>query len=171
MTREQLEHIIRAAAAITGEDELVIIGSQAVLGTCAEPDKVLAASFEADLFSLKDPHAADLIDGSIGERSTFHQTFGVYGHGVGVETAILPEGWRERLVRLSTPGTRGATGLCLEVHDLAVSKLAAGREKDIEYVQVLVATGLARRDVIAARISTIQEPHRSLSKQRLGRLN
>src|SRR5438105_1460416 len=32
MQRHQLEHIIRAAAGVTGAEELVIIGSQAVLG-------------------------------------------------------------------------------------------------------------------------------------------
>lgn len=170
MTREQLEHIIRAAAAITGEDELVVIGSQAVLGSCPEPDRVLAASVEADLFSLKDPHAADLIDGAIGERSLFHQTFGVYAHGVGLDTATLPEGWRDRLVRLNTPATRGATGLCLEVHDLAVSKLAAGREKDMDYVRVLITTGLAQRDIVAERIGTISGDQKRLCAERLGRL-
>jgi hypothetical protein len=36
VTRAQLEHVIRAAAAVTGEDEIVIIGSQAILG--AHPD-------------------------------------------------------------------------------------------------------------------------------------
>ena len=32
MQRPQLEHIIRAAAGITGADRLVIVGSQAILG-------------------------------------------------------------------------------------------------------------------------------------------
>ena len=34
MNRSQLEHLIRAAADITGEREIVIIGSQAILGRC-----------------------------------------------------------------------------------------------------------------------------------------
>jgi len=32
MQRSQLEHVIRAASAITGATEIVVIGSQAVLG-------------------------------------------------------------------------------------------------------------------------------------------
>ena len=32
MTRQELEHIIRAAADVTSEKELIIIGSQAILG-------------------------------------------------------------------------------------------------------------------------------------------
>lgn len=36
MEREQLEHVLRAAAAITREDEFVVIGSQSIFG--AVPD-------------------------------------------------------------------------------------------------------------------------------------
>jgi hypothetical protein len=32
MTRTQLEHIIRAAATISEDDEIVVLGSQAILG-------------------------------------------------------------------------------------------------------------------------------------------
>jgi hypothetical protein len=92
MLRQQLEHIIRAAAGITGAPEFVIVGSQAVLGQFPQAPEELLVSIEADLFSLRDPAESDLIDGSIGEGSPFHQTFGYYAHGVSVETAMLPEG-------------------------------------------------------------------------------
>ena len=39
-----------------------------------------------------------LIDGSIGEASMFHDTFGYYAQGVVESTAQLPAGWQERLV-------------------------------------------------------------------------
>jgi hypothetical protein len=76
MQRAQLEHIIRAAAAITGTHEFVIIGSQAILGAFPDAPAELLISIEADLFTLRNPADADLIDGSIGEGSPFHQTFG-----------------------------------------------------------------------------------------------
>ena len=76
MHRQQLEHIIRAAAGITGAPEFVIIGSQAVLGQFPQAPAELLSSIEADVFSLRDPADTDLIDGSIGEGSPFHQTFG-----------------------------------------------------------------------------------------------
>jgi hypothetical protein len=91
-------------------------------------------SIEADVFSLRDPTDADLIDGSIGEGSPFHQTFGYYAHGVGQETAVLPAGWRERLVPVHNSNAGGGTGLCLEINDLALSKLVAGREKDVDFI-------------------------------------
>jgi hypothetical protein len=36
VTRAQLEHLLRAAAAIADDDEIVVIGSQAILGQFPE---------------------------------------------------------------------------------------------------------------------------------------
>jgi hypothetical protein len=152
MKRPQLEHILRAAAGITGGDRFVVIGSQAILGQFADPPAELLVSMEADIFSPREPREADLIDGSIGEGSPFHQTFGYYAHGVGEETAVLPEGWKARLVPLKSDSTGGATGLCLEVHDLAVSKLVASRPKDVQFVGELLRHGLANADTIRQRL-------------------
>jgi hypothetical protein len=129
MQRPQLEHVIRAAAGITGATEIDVIGSQAVLGQFPEAPADLLVSIEADVFTFRNPADADLIDGSIGEGSPFHQTFGYYAHGVAETTAVLPAGWKDRLVTVRNANTGNGCGLCLEVHDLAVAKLAAGRER------------------------------------------
>jgi len=143
MTREQLEHVIRAAAANADTDEIVIVGSQALLGTLPQPSQeVLVRSMEADVFPLKYPERSILIDGAIGEKSVFHESFGYYAHGVAPETAILPGGWQDRLVPVRNENTRGCTGWCLELHDLAVSKLAAGREKDMEFLHGMLTEAL-----------------------------
>jgi hypothetical protein len=138
MNRQQLEHILRASGAITGADEFIVIGSHSILGHYPDAPPELLHSIEADLFSLQEPQAASLIDGTIGEMSPFHQTFGYYAHGVGPETATLPDGWRERLTPIHSPSTGGVTGLCLDPHDLAVAKLAAGRNKDMDYLAAML---------------------------------
>ena len=107
---------------------------------------------EADVFPEIVPNRQIFIDGSIGEGSPFHETFGYYAQGVGEETATLPAGWKERLVGISNPNTRGATGWCLEPHDLVVSKLVAGREKDLLFAAEAVRHGLVSPDVLAARL-------------------
>lgn len=103
-------------------------------------------SDEADVYPRNNPERAEEIDAAMGELSPFHDTHGYYGHGVGPTTAILPHGWEQRVVRLSNANTGGATGLCVDVHDLALSKYAAGREKDIEFNREL-----ARHGVISKR--------------------
>jgi dihydrofolate reductase len=50
MKRSQLEHIIRAAATVADDDELIIIGSQAVLGQFPDAPDELCVSNEADVF-------------------------------------------------------------------------------------------------------------------------
>ncbi len=172
MQRPQLEHIIRAAAGITGADRFVIIGSQALLGQFPDSPAELLVSIEADLFTLRSPEDASLIDGSIGEASPFHQTFGYYAHGVGEETAVLPDGWKERLVEIHNENTGGSTGLCIEVHDLAVSKLVAGREKDLSFVAGLLRHRLATLELVRDRLETtrITQDQREICIARLERL-
>lgn len=107
---------------------------------------------EVDLFPRDAPEKADLIDGSIGELSPFHATFGYYAHGVGPETAVLPAAWSTRLVRVESANTGGIVGWCLSPVDLAVSKLLAGRTRDFDYVRGLVRSGLVtEREILAAR--------------------
>lgn len=142
MKRAQLEHLIRAAADLTEDDEIVVIGSQAILAQFPEAPEELLASVEADLFPRNRPERTDLIDGSIGEGSPFHATFGYYAQGVDETTPVLPAGWRQRLVPIRNENTRGATGWCLDIHDLLVSKYVAGREKDLTFVRQAIRVGL-----------------------------
>jgi hypothetical protein len=51
MTREQLEHVLRAAGAITGREEWVIVGSQAVLGAVPDAPPEITVSEELDLYA------------------------------------------------------------------------------------------------------------------------
>lgn len=159
MTREQLEHVLRAASKIAGDPDVLVIGSQSVLGSFTE-DKLpfeATASMEADVAFFGDPDdaKADLVDAAIGELSTFHETFGFYAQGVSVTTAVLPEGWRDRVVTLATPGTAPGRGLCLDPHDCVISKLVAGREKDMAFASALVRERLIDLDILADRAGTV----------------
>lgn len=163
MKRSELEHVIRAAAQIADDDELVIVGSQAILGQFPDAPAELLVSNEADLWPRNRPERADLVDGSIGELSPFHETFGYYAHGIDVRTPTLPEGWRDRLVPVRNENTRGATGWCLEVHDLWISKLVAGREKDLDFCEVaarhgMVDAGLAQERLAGTRLESELRP-------------
>jgi hypothetical protein len=99
---------------------------------------------------------AGLIDGSVGEASMFHATFGYYAQGVVEKTAVLPAGWRRRLVRFESPGTNGVTAWCLEPHDLWVSKAIAGRPKDVEFCRALLDRGLVRGARLHERLGKVR---------------
>ena len=135
-----------------------MIGSQAVHGSMTGPLPIEATrSVEVDVAVRGDAEGrlADLIDGSIGEASMFHDTFGYYAQGVVESTAHLPVGWQARLVPFDTPGTRGVTAWCLELHDLWVSKAVAGREKDREFCRALLQRGVVMTDVLESRLDTV----------------
>ena len=171
MTRSELEHVIRAAGAIADDRESVVIGSQSVLGQFPQAPAALLASMEADVYPRNRPERADLIDGAIGEGSHFHEQFGYYAQGVGEATATLPKGWRERLVRVKNVNTGGSTGLCLEVHDLAISKYVAGREKDLAFTATLARHGMISKEMLLARAAQtgLAPAMRKLVKGRIGR--
>jgi hypothetical protein len=156
VTREQLEHLIRAAADIAADDEIVVIGSQAILAQFPDAPEPMRLSIEADLFPLHYPERADVIDGSIGELSPFHQTYGYYAHGVGEETARLPRGWKERLVPIHNENTRGVKGLCLEVHDLLVAKAIAGREKDLDFLREAAKHHMAEAATLLRLLASVE---------------
>lgn len=153
MRRSDLEHLIRAAGRIAGERELVIIGSQSVLGQFPDAPAALLMSMEVDLYPRTHPERADKVDGAIGEGSAFHQAHGYYAQGVGPDTVTLPGGSQRRLVRVDNPNTGGYAGLCLEVHDLAISKYVAGREKDREFTRELARDGLTDGMTLEKRLA------------------
>jgi hypothetical protein len=153
---EQFEHLLAAAAEVTGQDEFVGVRSRAILGTFDEPPDSILQSMEAEIYPKRVPEAADLIDGNLGDGSQFHALFGYYAHGVGPVTAKAPRGWQERLVRRVIPGRAGsdrsAVAWCLEIHDLVLSKLAAGRERHSDYAADALKAGLVRPEVLLARV-------------------
>jgi hypothetical protein len=173
MKRSDFEHTIRAAGAVLGATEVIVIGSQALHAVIdSDLPEEARRSTEADIAALADSDGqqADLIDGSIGEGSMFHSTFGYYAHGVAETTAVLPRGWRDRLVRFETPGTGGVTALCLEPHDLWISKAVAGREKDLEFCAAVSSRGLVQQQVLAARLDLIPELDYRVRDAVLGRV-
>jgi len=156
MTRVQLEHAIRAACDVSGDTELWIFGSQAILGEFPNAPESLRASLEVDVQPKNRPETIDIIDGALGELSQFHQTHGFYVHGIAIESATFPLGWEQRAVPVSDPiSTRGSTGLCVEAHDLAAGKLAAYREKDKEFVRTLLIEKMIDAAILMKRISLL----------------
>ena len=170
MKRDEFEHVVRAAADVV-DDDVVVIGSQAILAEHPDPPEELLRSVELDVFPRTKLEAAVEIDGAIGDGSPFHETFGYYAHGVGPESLTAPAGWENRLVRVELPAAQRKGGTiiawCLERHDLVLAKLAAGREHDLAFVRVAINAGLVDTDQVLLGIDLLPESDRDAVRERL----
>ena len=92
---------------------------------------------------------------AIGELSSFHELHGIYAQGVSITTGVLPAGWRDRVVVLESSSTKPGRGLCLEPHDLVISKLVANREKDHEFAAALLKAGLIKKATLLERVTLL----------------
>jgi hypothetical protein len=175
MRRDQLEHLIRAAGTITQEGDLIIIGSQSILGAFPDAPSAALMSVEADMYPRDRPEAVDLIEGALGQLSQFDETHGYHADAVGPETAALPDGWGDRLVPIQNDNTNGVTGWCLDPTDLVASKLIAGREKDHYFAAVLLNHNMIQAELLDERIGQIPDSplcsaaHRESAQAWLGR--
>ncbi len=178
MRRDQLEHAIRTACQIAGISEVIIVGSQAILGSFTEDELPFQAtrSLEIDVLPIADDtgeimRLADEIEGVAGELSTFAQAHGFSIDGVDLDTAVLPAEWRSRLVKVQNQNTAAPSGQpvfigwCLDKEDLCVSKLCALRPKDQYFVDALIDAHLVDPTLISTRLLTVPEQHREAAQR------
>jgi hypothetical protein len=178
MRRDPLEHAIRTACQIIGRPEVIVVGSQSILGTLHEDQLPDAAtrSVEVDFLPIAEDNdetarLADLIEGVAGEFSPFEELHGFSIDGVDLETSALPADWRDRLVKVQNANTAAPggqpqyVGWCLDKEDLCVAKLCAFREKDQNFVAALVRSVLVDRQTILIRLATVDERYRGAAEQ------
>lgn len=151
MKKHQLDHILRAAGDITGQKQFVVVGSQALHGKYPNLADDIVMSAEVDLFAPRRPDATEVLN-EIGVDSPFHVTYGFYADPVDEATAVLPRGWKARLVNLPAGDTGGVRGLFLEPHDLAISKYVARRDKDRIFTRELARRRLVDREKLLALV-------------------
>lgn len=144
MKKRHVDHVLRAAATITGQKQFIIVGSQALHGKFPDVPDEIVMSAEVDLIAKKNADRTEWLN-AIGQDSPFHEQFGYYADPVDESTAKLPKGWKGRLVNLPVGNTGGVVGLCLEPHDLAISKYVARRAKDLQFTRELARRGYTRR--------------------------
>lgn len=86
---------------VSKDCELLIFGSQAILGSHPNAPAGVRASIEIDLQPKNLPEMVEAISGALGEDSLFHATHGFWVDGVLIDVAKLPAGWEERTIGAS----------------------------------------------------------------------
>lgn len=180
MNLDEFHHGIRAAREVLtrqgASGAIVIMGSQSILGSFPPQtlDDRLLMSAEVDVMPVAGDEReierlSDFLHGSLGQDSFFQESNGFHVDGISIETAVLPNGWVHRLIPEVDPAS-GATGWCLDPHDLAVAKLIAGRPKDVDFVQLLIEARLVDPAVVDDAIASINDDRSTAASARLARM-
>jgi len=128
--------LISVVSGVLEKDELpIIVGSQSIFAQTDDPPRVVRESRECDflLFGGKGAER-DTINRQYGVFSTYADEKGYYADALGLASVVLPSGWEERLQPFYDSNGK-VVAKCLEIHDLAASKIAAGRPKDLEFLE------------------------------------
>ena len=161
LRRHMIEHIVRAVSGVSGQMRLVLVGTGAVIAQRKITPLALMMTRELDVYA---PDADDidgvstLIDASVGEGSQFDVAFGYYAHGIGPGTAILPHDWMTRAVAVTWPSAPGVTCVCPEINDIALAKLCAWREKDVDWLRAAQQAGLLGLAEMRQRAARLDAP-------------
>ena len=143
-TDDDLDRAVRAISQHFDADEIIIIGSQAILVHDAHAPAIMRASREIDAYpgnsdeweSLHGGLASEEINAWFGSGSQFHETFGFYIDGVDASTAKLPPGWQDRrIVRTVVVDGKTIRAVAPSVEDLIVSKLFRLDQKDRDFIR------------------------------------
>ena len=143
LTYFNLLHAIKAAGNVADDERIIVFGSNAIL-PWVNSDMEFHLSMDIDMtfFDDESGEKINLVDGCLGELSNFHDTFGYWVHDVPIDESRFPHRWRDRLVKIEDEYLDGKIGYILSPPDLAVVKLAAGRPKDLDFVEAMLRYGL-----------------------------
>jgi hypothetical protein len=153
--RNQLQHVILEIGQRFGITDFHIIGSAAILAALPNPPEgALTATRDVDVIPPHDDERmADRISFVLGEASDFDREYGYFAQGVTSSTPrYAPTGWKARAIPIRVDQY---TGWCMDPHDLVLSKLGAGREKDLTFAKSVANLGLLRRDELLLRIAAV----------------
>ena len=157
MKRWQFFDLIRRVSELTQITEPVIVGSHSLFAVTDFVPAIVDRSLEADF--LLGPHGHEVIEmvrDNLGYTSDFYKQHGYFADPLGMAVVSFTPGWQDRLQPLKDDNGQ-VVAKCLEIHDLAVSKLIAGRDKDLIFLCDLLDSRMILMEALMERAETIKE--------------
>jgi hypothetical protein len=173
MRRRELQHVIFEVGRRFNLKEVFIIGSAAILAAMPEPPEgALTMTRDVDIIPPgdDDERVADQISFVLGEASPFDEEYGYHAQGVSFKTpTYAPRGWPTRTIDVRFDAY---VGHCMEPHDLVLSKLGVGREKDLDFARAAADLKLVDQQILLERLEIVQtsEEHTNLIAGRIAAL-
>jgi len=154
--KSDLFELVRQIKSIAPEETPIIVGSQAVHVVTAFLPEIVQQSIECDfLLASGKTETRVEINKKLGVFSSYQIEHGFYADALGLATVVLPPNWRERLQSLKDENGN-LIAYAAEIHDIAVSKLIAGREKDFLFLKELFARELIDIDIFLERVRLVR---------------
>jgi hypothetical protein len=154
--KSDLFELISAIKSLAPDETPIIVGSQAVHLVMDFPPEIVRQSIEGDFLIIggkSETRAA--INKNLGVFSRFQIEHGFYADALGLATVVLPTGWQDRLQNLEDENGNIIARVA-EIHDVAVSKLIAGREKDFVFLKDLFLSDVISMEVFIERAKLVK---------------
>ncbi|HEX7030160.1 MAG TPA: DUF6036 family nucleotidyltransferase [Gammaproteobacteria bacterium] len=147
--------LIERIAKEAGREYVLVIGAAAIVPWLARNShSVLRRTRDIDVVLDVDEDVNDRVAFILGEGSPFDEMYGIYAQPVSFETpTYAPLHWVSRTLAFRSGGV---TALCMEPHDLAISKYGAGRQKDLEFTRVLAREGHVQKETLRERLDLVE---------------
>lgn len=145
--------LFKEARMLSGHTDFVVIGSLSILGleqSFKIPDS-MTLSNDVDCYTQTDPGRIFDIVESLGENSAYHEKSGYFLDAVSPDLPALPEGWRDRLIKIEQDGLRA---WFLDPNDAALSKYARGEPRDRRWIQAGILAGVVSMPIVKSRIGS-----------------
>lgn len=153
MDHRQLMHLLQVAKALAPDRRIVVFGSMSVVvryPTLAEETDLYRNTLDADF--IPEPWSEELgqfMNDTMGKESPFRDYNGYYADIVRPAAFDqFPPGFQDRLV----PIEGFENTFALEIHDMAVAKLWAGRPKDVRLLSALIHLGKLDVETLRKRL-------------------
>ena len=171
MRKSDLFELIREINEISAEEKPIIVGSQAIHAVVEILPEIARKSIECDfLFVGEKTETRVEINKKLGIFSNFQLEHGFYADALGLATVVLPTNWQTRLQPLLDEKGK-IVAYCAEIHDVAVSKLIAGREKDFQFLKDAFLLEIISIEKFIARVRQIESmPQSAVLTDRLEKL-
>ena len=153
LNQQLLFALFAEAQKLSGHTDFVVIGSLSILGLekSFEIPEAMTLSNDVDCYTRADPGRIFDLAHALGENSPFHQRAGYYLDPVSPDLPALPEGWRDRLIKVERDGVRV---WFLDPNDAALSKYARGEPRDRRWIQSGLISGVVSMPLVKSRIGS-----------------
>ena len=155
MEYEQLTKLIKNVVEITNQKNIMLFGSQVLYSKfkTIENENILK-SYEADftLYKYKNRQEledfVDLVDGSIGELSLYHNTNGFYAEGVSNFNDSFPKNYKNRLMNFQYSNNPNDIVQFMNIKDVSIMKLRRMSPKDHAFLEFCIENDLFKLEDI-----------------------